>query len=161
MTETYRAISRRKLLALMGASAVTTLAVGCGSSDDPNSGAPNQAPDAQFRHGVASGEPLPEAVVIWTRVTPFAEAVPGSGLGGPVDVVWEVATDAGLALCCGKVVSLLVRHKITLFMLMLLACSLTPRIGIALRPVHARLQLAAPEPLQRLTRHQNRFDLAW
>lgn len=97
MTETYRAISRRKLLALMGASAVTTLAVGCGSSDEPNSGAPNQAPDAQFRHGVASGEPLPDAVVIWTRVTPFAEAVPGSGLGGPVDIVWEVATDAGFS----------------------------------------------------------------
>ncbi len=86
--------SRRKLLALMGASAVTTLAAGCagGESDDTNV-APNQASNAQFKHGVASGEPLPDAVVIWTRVTPFAEAVPGSGLGGPVDLAWEMATD--------------------------------------------------------------------
>ncbi|MDP1775395.1 MAG: PhoD-like phosphatase N-terminal domain-containing protein, partial [Moraxellaceae bacterium] len=97
MTKSFSPISRRKLLALMGASAVTTLAVGCGSSDDSSAGAPNEAPDAQFHHGVASGEPLPDAVVIWTRVTPIVEAVPGSGLGGPVDVVWEVASDANFA----------------------------------------------------------------
>ncbi len=47
-----------------------------------------------FRHGVASGDPLPTAVLIWTRVTPTAAATPGSGKGPSVEVRWEVATDA-------------------------------------------------------------------
>ncbi|MCA9607040.1 MAG: alkaline phosphatase D family protein [Myxococcales bacterium] len=45
---------------------------------------------APFEHGVASGDPLPDGVILWTRVTP----------GGPdevpperVEVGWEVATD--------------------------------------------------------------------
>ncbi|MBJ7355955.1 MAG: alkaline phosphatase D family protein [Nocardioides sp.] len=46
-----------------------------------------------FRHGVASGDPLPRAVVLWTRVTPTAAAVPGSGRGPRVSVRWEVASD--------------------------------------------------------------------
>ena len=39
-----------------------------------------------FVHGVASGDPRRDAVVIWTRVTPSADA--------EVSVVWEVAHDA-------------------------------------------------------------------
>ncbi|MGW7455240.1 alkaline phosphatase D family protein [Streptomyces sp. NPDC054787] len=46
-----------------------------------------------FLHGVASGDPLPDGVLLWTRVTPAPEAVPGSGLGAPVQVDWEVAAD--------------------------------------------------------------------
>ncbi|HEU5035522.1 MAG TPA: alkaline phosphatase D family protein [Nocardioides sp.] len=46
-----------------------------------------------FRHGVASGDPLPDAVLIWTRVTPTAVSTPGSGRGPTVDVHWEIATD--------------------------------------------------------------------
>lgn len=51
----------------------------------------------RFQHGVASGDPLSDAVVLWTRVTPSIEAVPGSGLGEPTEVVWEVATDEELS----------------------------------------------------------------
>ena len=51
------------------------------------------AATAPFVHGVASGDPLPNAVVLWTRVTPSVEAAPGSGLGPDVNVDWEVATD--------------------------------------------------------------------
>ncbi|WP_372735798.1 alkaline phosphatase [Nocardioides sp.] len=46
-----------------------------------------------FQHGVASGDPLPEAVLIWTRVTPHRKATPGSGKGPRVSVRWEVARD--------------------------------------------------------------------
>lgn len=46
-----------------------------------------------FAHGVASGDPLPDAVVLWTRVTPSAECLPGAGRGPEVDVTWEVARD--------------------------------------------------------------------
>lgn len=53
-------------------------------------------PQALFRHGVASGDPLPAAVVIWTRVTPPQ--------GIPVEVKWAVATDAemGDVVACGR-----------------------------------------------------------
>ncbi|MHA7275328.1 alkaline phosphatase D family protein [Arthrobacter sp. Hz1] len=47
----------------------------------------------QFRFGVASGDPLPNGVLLWTRVTPEAAATPGSGRGADVTVKWEVALD--------------------------------------------------------------------
>jgi alkaline phosphatase D len=43
-----------------------------------------------FRHGVASGDPLPDRVILWTRVTP-----PGGG-DDPIDVRWVVATNPEL-----------------------------------------------------------------
>jgi alkaline phosphatase D len=41
-----------------------------------------------FLHGVASGDPLPDAVVIWTRMT--------SEESGPLEVSWKMATDASM-----------------------------------------------------------------
>src|SRR5438045_5838763 len=49
-----------------------------------------------FSLGVASGDPLPDGVVLWTRLAPK----PLEGGGMPmvtVDVDWEVARDAGFA----------------------------------------------------------------
>ncbi|TFV64065.1 UNVERIFIED_ORG: alkaline phosphatase [Bacillus sp. AZ43] len=46
-----------------------------------------------FHHGVASGDPLPDGVLLWTRVTPRPGDDPGTGLGPVVPVAWEVATD--------------------------------------------------------------------
>jgi alkaline phosphatase D len=78
--------SRRSVLAGgAGAVAVTTAAPGARAVADHQ----------VFRHGVASGDPLPRAVVLWTRVTPTATATPGSGAGPRVRVTWEVATDRG------------------------------------------------------------------
>lgn len=46
-----------------------------------------------FTLGVASGDPLPGAVVIWTRLAPRPD-LPGGGLPQrPLQVFWEVATD--------------------------------------------------------------------
>ncbi|WGD43504.1 alkaline phosphatase D family protein [Streptomyces cathayae] len=50
-----------------------------------------QAP--AFLHGLASGDPLPDGVLLWTRVTPTPEAIPGSGLGPDTEVGWTVALD--------------------------------------------------------------------
>lgn len=50
-----------------------------------------------FAHGVASGDPLPDAVILWTRVTPVPEAVPGSGAGPATTVRWQIARDAAFA----------------------------------------------------------------
>ncbi|GIU66995.1 alkaline phosphatase D family protein [Candidatus Phycosocius spiralis] len=47
------------------------------------------AEQALFSHGVASGDPLPTQVIIWTRVTPRLP-------GGDVTVTWKVATDSNL-----------------------------------------------------------------
>jgi len=41
-----------------------------------------------FYHGVASGDPLTDRVIIWTRITP------DSGNSSPKDVTWRVATDS-------------------------------------------------------------------
>lgn len=63
-----------------------------------------------FGYGVASGDPTGDAVVIWTRATPPAKkgdpvAAPGSGLGKPVPVHWEVARDTAFTsvVASGKV----------------------------------------------------------
>lgn len=47
-----------------------------------------------FSYGVASGDPMPNRVIIWTRVTPSVDAIPGSGLGSPVRGIWEVSRNA-------------------------------------------------------------------
>ncbi|WP_237525653.1 alkaline phosphatase D family protein, partial [Streptomyces sp. SID4985] len=49
-----------------------------------------------FAHGVASGDPLPDGVLLWTRVTPTPEALPGSGVGPDAEVSWVVARDKAL-----------------------------------------------------------------
>ncbi|MCW2606377.1 MAG: Alkaline phosphatase [Frankiales bacterium] len=53
-------------------------------------------PAAVFQYGVASGDPLPERLLLWTRVTPNPTASPGSGRGVATSVRWVVATDPGL-----------------------------------------------------------------
>ncbi|MFP5371970.1 MAG: alkaline phosphatase D family protein [Actinomycetes bacterium] len=49
---------------------------------------PDGRASPQFRHGVASGDPQPDGVLIWTRVTPEAS--------GATEVRWRVAADRGL-----------------------------------------------------------------
>ncbi|MFR9791692.1 alkaline phosphatase D family protein [Streptomyces sp. MB22_4] len=56
--------------------------------------AAGQAP--AFLHGVASGDPLPDGILLWTRVTPTPDAVPGSGIGPDTVVSWVVAKDKAL-----------------------------------------------------------------
>lgn len=50
-----------------------------------------------FHHGVASGDPTPTSVVLWTRVTPTPGATPGSGIGNEVEIGWEVGRDASIS----------------------------------------------------------------
>ncbi|MFB7606871.1 alkaline phosphatase D family protein [Streptomyces gardneri] len=84
--------SRRTVVKAAAVTAVAAPALlGAASPALADSGAP------AFLHGVASGDPLPDGVLLWTRVTPSAEAVPGSGLGPDVTVDWELAEDRGFA----------------------------------------------------------------
>ncbi|WP_433334575.1 alkaline phosphatase D family protein [Spirillospora sp. CA-294931] len=79
-------LNRRDVLKAGGAGIVAATVV---------PGLAQAAPTPYFRHGIASGDPLPDAVVLWTRVTPTAESLPGSGQGPVVPVTWQVAADAG------------------------------------------------------------------
>ncbi|PTH84750.1 alkaline phosphatase [Streptomyces sp. A244] len=60
----------------------------------------DQAP--AFLHGVASGDPLPDGVLLWTRVTPVPEAIPGSGTGPDTEVSWTVAEDKAFTTVVAK-----------------------------------------------------------
>ncbi|PPE73089.1 hypothetical protein C3942_14790 [Solimonas fluminis] len=75
-------LSRRDFLRRAGGAAAfgaLPLLPGCGSSDPIGGGG-----DAEFLHGIASGDPLPDRVILWTRVTSTAEHVP---------VSYDVASD--------------------------------------------------------------------
>jgi alkaline phosphatase D len=69
-------ISRRRALLSFGS--LSAVPVFGGSAPAPAQG-------LRFEHGVASGDPLADRVILWTRI---------SGSDTPVDVVWQIATDA-------------------------------------------------------------------
>ncbi|GAB3158283.1 alkaline phosphatase D family protein [Micromonospora sonneratiae] len=85
-------LDRRTLLQIAGASAGATVLSGALASSGTA-----QAANNTFRHGVASGDPLPDGILLWTRVTPTADALPGSGAGPQVQVSWQVAEDPDFA----------------------------------------------------------------
>jgi len=77
-----RRISRRNFLATSG------LAFGTLPLVRATSGFAQTA-DAVFQHGVASGDPLADRVILWTRVTPKSPAA-------ALTVAWQVARDPRL-----------------------------------------------------------------
>jgi alkaline phosphatase/alkaline phosphatase D len=78
-------VDRRTFLRAAGATAVAAGAL------------PSPSTSAAFRHGVASGDPTPGGILLWTRVTPTPESTPASGRGPVVSVDWQIATDASFA----------------------------------------------------------------
>lgn len=65
---------------------------GCGDNVQPEEPDPDTKPDPvgtyQFPQGVASGDPRPDSVVLWTRIQKGTET-------GPVELTVQVATDRG------------------------------------------------------------------
>ncbi|MCP9823711.1 alkaline phosphatase, partial [Cyanobium sp. L1E-Cus] len=49
------------------------------------------ASNVSFAHGVASGDPYADSVILWTRISP------SDGSGGSLDVQWQIATSAEFA----------------------------------------------------------------
>ena len=75
--------TRRSLLALSGGGAAALAA--CSSPQGvPFTKSSAPAPGGAFRHGIASGDPAADSVVLWTRVTPDGEEA--------VEVACEIAT---------------------------------------------------------------------
>lgn len=97
---------RRRLVQAMAVGGAATWVAGCGgggssSTTAPSGGTANtpetpdsptspepSAPRVDFRHGVASGDPLADRVILWTRVTPREDTA------GPIPVTVTVARDA-------------------------------------------------------------------
>ena len=88
-------VDRRMFLKSAGAAAAAT-AAGTALAGPAFSAALQVPVDAVFQYGVASGDPLPGGVILWTRVTPSPDATPGSGAGAPTTVEWVVAEDPAL-----------------------------------------------------------------
>ncbi len=85
-------IGRREFLAKGSATVAFLAAFQLGRADAKSGGNPGKS-FARFTYGVASGDPLPDRVIIWTRVNATPNDTPGSGVGGTVNGIWEVALD--------------------------------------------------------------------
>lgn len=78
-------INRRRFLqstSLATAAGASMLLVGCNNDNDDN----DNTAQVSFLHGVASGDPLADKVILWTRVTPVSS-------GSSLDVDWQIASD--------------------------------------------------------------------
>lgn len=79
-------ISRRELIQKslfgFGALSLPVAFTGCNDGSDEE----DSETQADFLHGVASGDPLQDKVILWTRLTPV-------DLSAPLKVTWEIATD--------------------------------------------------------------------
>ncbi len=106
--EPFASSSRRSLLrsavfyAMFAGTGVSLSACGGGGSDDGGGGGTTSPPDSAgsvFKHGVASGDPLADRVIIWTRVTAPAP--------GTLSINWEVASDKtfGVILARGTAIT--------------------------------------------------------
>ncbi|MEU3206152.1 alkaline phosphatase D family protein [Streptomyces cyaneofuscatus] len=83
--------SRRTVVRAAAATAAAVPVLATSTIASATAGSQVAAP--AFLHGVASGDPLPDGVLLWTRVTPEPGAEPGSGRGADTPVRWEVAED--------------------------------------------------------------------
>ncbi|WP_148862129.1 alkaline phosphatase D family protein [Marinobacter fonticola] len=83
-------LTRREFLRISaltaGTVAISTGLSGCFSSDSDSDSDNDRA--VGFQHGVASGDPLQNRVLLWTRITPDDDD------SSDIPVGWEVATDA-------------------------------------------------------------------
>jgi alkaline phosphatase D len=75
--------TRRDFVAALAAAGLASPALAYGLTGRPAGREP------AFLHGVASGDPLHDRVILWTRVTP-------ARLNGAVAVQWRIARDRGL-----------------------------------------------------------------
>ncbi len=90
---------RKFIIGSVGAGAAGALLGACGNGDEDGAGNEPVAGDqlgavpvdaAVFAHGVASGDPLSDRVLLWTRVTVK------EGSERPVELSWVIATDPEL-----------------------------------------------------------------
>lgn len=70
-----------------------------GATGEPSTGTPTtgepmpELPGEPFTLGIASGDPLPDSVILWTRLAPTPDVGDGGMPDEPFMVTWEVAAD--------------------------------------------------------------------
>lgn len=79
-------LDRRALVRAVGAAALAAPAFACPTLAMADE---EQVADIAFLHGVASGDPLADRVILWTRVSPS-----GANMPKQVTLQWEIASDA-------------------------------------------------------------------
>ncbi|NED99049.1 alkaline phosphatase [Phytoactinopolyspora halotolerans] len=85
-------VNRRRLLVGAGALAGAALIPGAASASAPVGARPARSRlDYPFTLGVASGDPLPDSVVLWTRLAPRPLELDGGMPGRDVAVRWQVS----------------------------------------------------------------------
>ena len=80
-------LSALSLSACATVSAPTTMSLGA---------SPQKGLDYLFTLGVASGDPVSDGFVLWTRLAPMPLAANG-GLSAPINVTWQVSEDENFA----------------------------------------------------------------
>ena len=96
-TSEYYVNRRHFLRAMSTVSIAVPILTACGSNSNssrasnPATGNTGATPPVSFLHGVASGDPLDDRVILWTRVTP------GEDFSGSINVLCEVAEDPEFA----------------------------------------------------------------
>jgi alkaline phosphatase D len=95
-------LSRRRFLGQAAPMGLLPLLPACGAVEELPELEPPGAGNVGnvFQHGVASGDPLADAVVLWTRVTP--SEVNGLPEGAPVQVEWRMTRDPELRVVVGS-----------------------------------------------------------
>lgn len=94
------ALSRREFLWTTAASSLVFPLTVRGQTTPPTS--------MRFRHGVASGDPQPDRVMLWTRVTPAGDQ---TAPAQPFEVRWQVATDPAMSRIVASGTSLTARER--------------------------------------------------
>lgn len=89
-TSSLNSLKRRGFLGIAGAAGAGAVLLGAGATA---AAAPGRVPGDPFQLGVASGDPLPDGVVLWTRLAPKPLDDDGGMPGRPVPVRWEIALD--------------------------------------------------------------------
>lgn len=83
--------SRRELLSLLGKAGAPALLLSMFKSKVWAKNSPDF-----FKLGVASGDPLPDGVVLWTRLAPYPKRLRGGMADRPVPVDWEMSTNSDM-----------------------------------------------------------------
>ena len=79
-------ITRRSLLSAGTLAGVSTALTGCDTAETGGLLSANTSrATGTFAHGIASGDPRADSVILWTRITPT------DANGGPVKLLWEVS----------------------------------------------------------------------
>ncbi|WP_230658144.1 alkaline phosphatase D family protein [Psychrobacter sp. I-STPA10] len=90
--------NRRRFIKGVGGAAVTGLSlgmVGCHHDNKHSTQSITSDNVVSFEHGIASGDPLADKVILWTRVTPVIKA--SEAKPSEIKVQWQIAEDAKMS----------------------------------------------------------------